>query len=66
MSKKKIKGKKLSLSLKIYILDEFNIFILCRIIYNLPQFLSDLEAAGINEVIEANQEQLDAWLAEQE
>ncbi len=32
----------------------------------LPQFISDLEAAGINEVIEANQEQLDAWLAEQE
>ena len=32
----------------------------------LPQFLSELEAAGINEIIEANQEQLDAWLAEQE
>ncbi len=32
----------------------------------LPQFLSELEAAGLNEVIEANQEQLDAWLAEQE
>ena len=31
----------------------------------LPQFLSDLEAAGINEVIAANQEQFDAWLSEQ-
>jgi putative aldouronate transport system substrate-binding protein len=31
----------------------------------LPQFLSDLEAAGINDVIAANQEQLDAWLAQQ-
>lgn len=31
----------------------------------LPQFLSELEAAGINEVIAANQEQLNAWLAEQ-
>lgn len=29
----------------------------------LPQFLSELEAAGINDVIAANQEQLDAWLA---
>lgn len=28
----------------------------------LPQFISELEAAGINEVIEANQEQLNAWL----
>lgn len=32
----------------------------------LPQFISELEAAGINEVIEENQKQLDAWLAEQE
>ena len=32
----------------------------------LPQFLSDLEAAGINDVIAANQEQLDDWLAAQE
>ena len=32
----------------------------------LPQFLGDLDAAGLSEVIEANQEQLDAWLAEQE
>lgn len=31
----------------------------------LPQFISALEAAGINEVIAANQESLDAWLAEQ-
>ena len=31
----------------------------------LPQFLADLDAAGLGEVIEANQEQLDAWLAEQ-
>lgn len=31
----------------------------------LPQFLTELEAAGINDVIAANQEQLDAWLAEQ-
>lgn len=31
----------------------------------LPTFISELEAAGINEVIEANQEQLDAWLAQQ-
>ncbi len=29
----------------------------------LPQFISELEAAGINDVIAANQEQLDAWLA---
>lgn len=29
----------------------------------LPQFLADLEAAGIDEVIAANQAQLDAWLA---
>ena len=32
----------------------------------LPQFISELEAAGINDVIAANQEQLDAWLAAQE
>lgn len=31
----------------------------------LPQFIAELEAAGINEVIAANQEQLDAWLAAQ-
>lgn len=31
----------------------------------LPQFISELEAAGLNDVIAANQEQLDAWLAEQ-
>lgn len=29
----------------------------------LAQFISELEAAGINDVIAANQEQLDAWLA---
>lgn len=29
----------------------------------LPQFLSELEAAGINDVIAANQTQLDEWLA---
>jgi len=32
----------------------------------LPQFISELEAAGIDSVIEANQEQLDEWLAAQE
>ena len=32
----------------------------------LPQFISELEAAGLNDIIAANQEQLDAWLAEQE
>lgn len=31
----------------------------------LPQFISELEAAGLNDVIAANQEQLNAWLAEQ-
>lgn len=31
----------------------------------LPTFISELEAAGINDVIAANQEQLDAWLAQQ-
>ena len=31
----------------------------------LPQFISELEAAGLNDVIAANQEQLDAWLAQQ-
>ena len=31
----------------------------------LSQFLSELEAAGINDVIAANQEQLDAWLSAQ-
>lgn len=31
----------------------------------LPQFISELEAAGLNDVIAANQEQLDAWLANQ-
>ena len=31
----------------------------------LPQFLSELEAAGINDVVAANQEQLDTWLSEQ-
>ena len=31
----------------------------------LPQFLAELEAAGINDVIAANQEQLDSWLAAQ-
>lgn len=31
----------------------------------LPQFISELEAAGINDVIAGNQEQLDAWLAKQ-
>lgn len=30
----------------------------------LPQFLEDLESAGINDVIEAKQEQFDKWLAE--
>lgn len=30
----------------------------------LDEFISSLEAAGINDVIAANQEQLDAWLAE--
>ena len=32
----------------------------------LPQFISELEAAGIDQIIEANQEQLDEWLANQE
>ena len=31
----------------------------------IPEFLSALDAAGINEVIAENQSQLDAWLAEQ-
>lgn len=31
----------------------------------LPKFLEALEAAGINEIIEKNQANLDAWLAEQ-
>lgn len=31
----------------------------------LPQFLAELEAAGMNDVIAANQEQLDAWLEAQ-
>ena len=31
----------------------------------LPKFISALEAAGINDIIAAKQEQLDAWLAEQ-
>lgn len=31
----------------------------------LPQFISELEAAGLNDVIAENQEQLDAWLAQQ-
>lgn len=31
----------------------------------LPRFLADLEAAGINKVIEENQRQLDKWLADQ-
>lgn len=31
----------------------------------LPQFIAELEAAGINDVIAANQEQLDAWLEQQ-
>ena len=30
----------------------------------LPEFLSELEAAGINEVMAANQTQLDAFLAQ--
>lgn len=29
----------------------------------IPQFLKDLEAAGIDDIIKAKQEQLDAWLA---
>ncbi len=32
----------------------------------LPQFLTALENAGINDIIAKNQEQLDAWMAEQE
>lgn len=31
----------------------------------LPQFIAALETAGINDIIEANQAALDAWLAEQ-
>ena len=31
----------------------------------LPQFISELEAAGMNDVIEANQEQLNTWLEQQ-
>lgn len=30
----------------------------------IPQFLKDLEAAGLNDIIKAKQEQLDKWLAE--
>ena len=31
----------------------------------LPQFISALEAAGINEIIEENQKELDAWVEAQ-
>jgi putative aldouronate transport system substrate-binding protein len=31
----------------------------------LPKFLEALDAAGMNKIIEENQRQLDAWLADQ-